>query len=83
MDRAEFARALSRASREANGFGAIYWGAAELVELGETVDESGIRLAPYDASAEPTYDATNDATEADEMTPRVPFVPHDALDARR
>ena len=65
--------------------GAIYWGAAELVELGsgEAVDESGVRLAPYDASAEPTYDATLDAVDAEEMTPRVPFVPHDALDTGR
>jgi hypothetical protein len=85
LDRSEFARSLSRAGRESHGFGAIYWGAATLVAEAspEAADESGVRLSPFDAAAESTYDATDDAETADEMTPRVAFVPADALDSGR
>jgi len=80
LDRAEFARALSRASREARGWGAIYHGVAELAPAAaaEAVDaESGVRLAPYDASSEPTYDASDDVSpeSAAPLTPRMAFDP--------
>ncbi len=31
-------------------------------------EQSGVRLSPYDAGDEPTYDASDDAAAADEMT---------------
>ena len=74
LDRSEFARSLSRAGREARGFGAIYGGATTIViPRAEPADaDSGVRLAPLDESPEPTYDATADA-EADDLTPRAVY----------
>lgn len=82
LDRAEFARSLSRAGREARGFGAIYAGATTIVLPGAeaTSDaDSGVRLLPFDdAAAETTYDATNDA-EADDVTPRGVYRPESRI----
>lgn len=77
LDRSEFARSLSRASRESHGFGAIYWGAATLAGAAPSPEaddaNSGVRLYPFDESSEATYDATDDAEADSGLTPRVLF----------